>query len=773
MQTFETAAIVSLVDELSGPLKALAKNAKNIVAELNRMNVGNAAGMDKYNKALRDSNKEAREHIGLLQKIGVTRRDLAVGLVFGTGRAAASAAHVVGDAVRDFAAYDIAQRFQAIVGKNNPSKPYTGAEVSALKQQRYALADKWGLKPEDTLDAQDVFVKRGKSADVTRGATEAAVVGAKALGVDAKTGGGILENWLFSSHIDLDTFEQARKESLNLADKMVRIAKSANVTAGDFSQAGIYGAGASYAAGISIDQQLALQGALKMSGVDGTQTGTLNRAIAGALIAPTLKGKMAITSLLDRVNKDTGTHYTYEDFYKPGGGLGADAIDQALRQRGTGKGLGAKGVEYFNKLVTDAAASDDPSKNPFASRAAFTAAVREALDHSGQKFDKGEAKGLARTSASMYDLEAGRSQLGVLRDLFIKAASQGEDIAMFGKKQAGRLLQANPERYFELLADVEASKGLATKIAKERSEGVGFELARLTANLDALKKSAVDSNAGIIDLTVGGLANFARWVQGQNAVTQGAVAAGAFGLTVMKDSIGPVIASAIGNTIVGGMIGRSIAKAMAAEAGVIGTAMAPAVLKGITSAETVASIAAAGGAAVGVTIVGVSAVAAGILAAAWLAKKFSDSDPNKGEAPSNFTAHERRQRLNAAIKHEADGYEARGPESVALAAAEATRVKREWEKANPRITEQSAIERAGWGENSTYREKPSDKKVVAELHGNLMTGIKLDVSPSAYFQTVIRKLEQYFDNHGKGDLGVTIQGSNATVPSKAIGVGHQ
>ncbi|MGZ6199189.1 MAG: hypothetical protein ACXWNL_16255 [Vulcanimicrobiaceae bacterium] len=67
MQTFQTAAVVGLVDNLSGPLKALSNAVKNTMKQLDSMQAaqGNnlASGMDKANRA-------AREHLSLVRQIG-------------------------------------------------------------------------------------------------------------------------------------------------------------------------------------------------------------------------------------------------------------------------------------------------------------------------------------------------------------------------------------------------------------------------------------------------------------------------------------------------------------------------------------------------------------------------------------------------------------------------------------------------------------------------------------------------------------------------------
>ncbi len=828
MQTFQTAAVVGLVDELSGPLKALANNAQRVVKQLSEMKIASSgSGLNQYNDGLAKANTLAREHVGLLQRIKSS--GLGTAATFGAMVATSAATHKAVAAVKNFAPYDIAQRFQEVVGRNNPEHPYSDKDVASLAKQRYQVADKWGLQVDDTLEAQDVFVKRGKSSDVVRGATDAAIISSKAFGVSAKEGGANLENWLFSSRIPLENYEQARKESLALADKFVRVNKSANVTSADLSQAGIYGAGASYGAGISINQQLALIAAEKMAGVDGTQSGTMNRAVASSLIAPTIMGKAALSMVLKRANEADGGDRKYEDYYKPAGSMSGEAMDAALKLNGGGKGLGAKGIEFFNaavqKSVKDMQESDDPNvKSVLDTRESRSNLLRQALEASGQTFDKGEVKSLAARGTKVMDLEAERSKLGELRDLMIKYATQGEVIATLGSKQGGRLQQADPAKYFQILKELEQSEGLATKVATERSTGLGFELERLKNTMDGLSKSAVNSNSSLIESGLRMTANAATWATNQNAVVQGGLAAALWAGSVIKDTLPMLIGMGVAKKL--GLFG-------ATEAAVAATATA--------GGAGAAAVGAAEGAALGASVSSISIagpvtlLAAGVALTMAAANMTSQQSDDQLKATMNSFPDDNA--LAAAIMlagrethaddesyglngtHNSDG--PRDPVGQAVvnavtavgtafkdaftlgvgdmllavqgryaetAAAQANRraERYEWEQANPHHDDESyGLKGTGSYQQPAPELAPIQNYSPAEpikiettpLQGDITGTAKVEstitVEPSEWFKILVRKIEGISDMAMAGKLGTTISGSNGAVPSKPGGIGHQ
>jgi hypothetical protein len=76
MQTFQTAAVVGLIDNMSGPLKELAKNARELAKVFDGGKFLNPNEFDAYTKGLHKANAAAKEHLSLMQRIGSVSRKM-------------------------------------------------------------------------------------------------------------------------------------------------------------------------------------------------------------------------------------------------------------------------------------------------------------------------------------------------------------------------------------------------------------------------------------------------------------------------------------------------------------------------------------------------------------------------------------------------------------------------------------------------------------------------------------------------------------------------
>lgn len=76
MQTFQTAAVVGLIDNLSGPLKQLAQQAKAAAKGIEQVKLGDSRGIDNMAHGINRANAAAREHIALLTRIRSTMHDI-------------------------------------------------------------------------------------------------------------------------------------------------------------------------------------------------------------------------------------------------------------------------------------------------------------------------------------------------------------------------------------------------------------------------------------------------------------------------------------------------------------------------------------------------------------------------------------------------------------------------------------------------------------------------------------------------------------------------
>ncbi|KAH2035526.1 hypothetical protein KXW51_007274, partial [Aspergillus fumigatus] len=81
MQTFQTAAVVGLIDNMSGPLKQLSNQAKQAAKQIELMKL-DASGLNQYNRGLVDANSQARQHLSHLHSIKAAWREVG-GIVAG------------------------------------------------------------------------------------------------------------------------------------------------------------------------------------------------------------------------------------------------------------------------------------------------------------------------------------------------------------------------------------------------------------------------------------------------------------------------------------------------------------------------------------------------------------------------------------------------------------------------------------------------------------------------------------------------------------------
>lgn len=542
MQTFETAAVVGLIDNMSGPLKELAAKAKQAAKMLEGMKVGEA-GLNNYTRGMNNATRAAESHLTVVRKIHEAWKSAAgVAAAFTVNKDVTKTLQTI----KDYGDYEKAKRAQATVGRNNLDTPYSLTDIKALSDQRYAMSNKWAMKVEDTMKAQDVYVSRGKSATVVQGLTEGAVVGSKALGVEAKEGAEISEAYLFPYRVHLEQQEEAKAASLKLFDKIAYARKSTQLSPEDSLMLAKYGAGPAHAAGFSMDFLLAMGGAEKAAGVTGMESGTMIRAMSSAYTSPTIGGRRALSEITQRATAAGEKNATLEDFYTPAGMLTGEQFDKSMRQAGTGRGLGKEGIKYFDDKVAEMRENDE---NPFATREALNSLLRDSLEHNAEvggksgKYDKGEIATLAKAGLKVSDMEGQRKQLDRLVELTLKYGTPAEMKEVLGVRQAGRLSQMDPEKFEALLHHLEGkeTEGFSSKIATENAQGLGFEMDRLAASFDAVKKKAVEANEGWLAAITKTLGTLTQSVAGAGPVAQMAMIGGGAVADAAKNAVGAII----------------------------------------------------------------------------------------------------------------------------------------------------------------------------------------------------------------------------------------
>lgn len=509
MQTFQTAAVVGLIDNMSGPLKSLATQAKALAKVIDGGKL-DPHGAQAYVAGVGKANVAAKEHLGIVRNIQVAWKSVG-GIV--AGIAASKMAHAAVHAAKNYAPLESETRYQKSVGD------YSAADMEKLDKQRVNAVEKWGMNLLDTTKAQQVFTTRNFSAPITEAATEAAIVLGRAMNTSAEEAGKMLEGTVFGQGIHLKDPDAARRETMRAADMAAIAAKKGAMSPEDIKQLSIYGMAPATAAGLSPEQVFATGMTFKRANIDGTQAGTFMRAAASRLLAPTTMGRDALTLMLERQGMK------YDQFFKDGKDLSPESIDEAMRQNGKGIGLGAKGIASLRKSIDDAIEDD---KDIFGDRAAYGAAVRKALEDSGQKLDPGEMPKMVGHAQRLRDIAREKANLDKLYDLAVKNMTQQEKIKFFGDKQGGRAAMLDPKQYQEYKEAQEKSQGFALKIAEERLLGFAAALGRLEAAADQFANRMVQANEGWIASLMNSGSSIMNWTSSlSEGAKQALTAAGA------------------------------------------------------------------------------------------------------------------------------------------------------------------------------------------------------------------------------------------------------
>jgi hypothetical protein len=273
----------------------------------------------------------------------------------------------------------------------------------------------------------------------------------------------------------------------------------------------------------------------KRANIDGTQSGTFLRAASSRLIAPTTMGRDALALMLQRQGK------TLDD-YTGGTSLAPEAIDAALRQNGRGRGLGAKGIASLRSSM------DDEDKNVLGDRASFNEAARKALEDSGQSFDKGEIPKIVAHMQRLRDISLKKINASGLMDNILQNATQQEKIKIWGDKQGGRAGSLNFDQYQEYVKAQQGSGGYATKIAEERAQGLAAALGRLETSFDTFSNRMVEANEKWLTPLMSGTAHLIDgFANLGEAPKQIATAAGAIAALAIAAKAATTAFSIIGN----------------------------------------------------------------------------------------------------------------------------------------------------------------------------------------------------------------------------------
>lgn len=725
-------ATIAVDDKASPAIKELARLAKMIGQETAQALKG--GGGDGLAQSFNRANAAAREHIGTLTSIRNLHREIG-GIVAGV--AGSKVYQNAKAAVANYLPYEKDVRYQTAIQGFGP------ADQKLLDAQRVDAAKRFGVLPIDTLHAQQAFVTRNFNAEITKAATDQAIILSKALNVAVEESSKLVEGMTFGQGTHLKDAADATREMRRSSDRAAIAAKAGAMTPEDVRQFAKYGIGMSTAAGISADQAYAIGMTLKRANVGGDESGVFMRQMSARLMAPTKLAYDAFARMGIR----------YEDFATQGS-VSPEAINASLQRR-YGKGLSANGLEGLR------AAINDESRNVLGSREEFAAAIREAVEASGENLTKTDQKHLADTALRQYDLSKSGLRGGELLDAILSKASAKDLQAIIGDKQGGRavMLLNALDQYREYLEKLGHGDGYAEKIANERMQGAAAAVDRFNASLDTASKKLVEANQGLIERganAASGAVNSFLNLSPERLQTL--TAAGGLGLG----------AAALATT--SSIVSLGVA-ASAAAASLFRTA-------GVSAGGAAAG--AAGLAARGASVLGTASTFLGVAGLTAAIAPFVYDWTN--DAAQGVTRdHTRSQTARDAVRADAQGRMDRELERLQAQNAETAAAARRGDEAMAPL-----IERRGG--NGLYRRNLSQSldeqygsSGVATVNGQitgqaeLHQNITVEVRPTAYLESVVKRAESVSTMGLNGRLGTSMQGpgDNATKPSQGALVGAQ
>ncbi|KYK44306.1 hypothetical protein A1D31_36785 [Bradyrhizobium liaoningense] len=708
-----------------------------------------------YTNSFRQATSAAVQHLSVLEKIHKVQS--AIGATV-AGVAGAKAFQMARSAVSNYIPYERDVRYQRAI------QHYSNADMALLERQRINAATVYGLKPEDTLHAQQAFVTRNFSAPITEAATNQAIVLAKALNVQTAEAAKIVEGLTFGQGIHLHNPAQAAREIARSSDLAAIAAKAGAMSPEDITQFGKFGIGMSTAAGISAEQAFAAAMTLKRANVGGDESGVFMRQFSARLLAPTKQAFEAFAHM----------GINYADF-APQGNVSPDAIDASLRRR-YGKGLSDAGKASL------AAALGDESRNVLGSREGFTAAITEAIEASGEKLSKMDQKHLVDTALRQYDLAKGSLNGGALFEAILKKATARDIQAILGDKQGGRatLLLGARDQYSEYLEKLNHGEGFAQKIAEERMQGLAAAVDRLSASIDSAEKQIVKANEGWLTPLADAGAKLAGFAAGlsdaqKQALSVSAGLASLSGLAAAGATIASVISSFTGLAASANVASAALTRMAGGSA--LGTAASAA---GGVAAGAAGSRAASilGGASKGLGWLSLGALFGPTL---WdeIGKEAAGTDDAKGGGAANYRrnlARLRRREFEDLVGDESSPFDRYQPANP-------------WRRRRGATSEylrqlgasdDGAGSAFGWqdsirsvGPSSGFKDVAVTGTVTgeAELHNN----IQIEVKPTAYFESLVKRMEAVANMHLNGQLGTSLQGpgDNSVKPTQGPPTGAQ
>ncbi|MCJ2032624.1 phage tail tape measure protein [Methylobacterium sp. J-068] len=295
------------------------------------------------------------------------------------------------DVLHTYKEFDDLRRYQAAVADLTPD------ESQSRVNQALHLGGTTRFNDLQALHAQLDLAQRGVKKEFVEPFVGEVVNYAQAMNTELGTAAKTLEGIVFSTNQGVEDPATAVKVMRRQVDLAVKMSKIGGLDNEDVAQAFKFGGASGSGAGLSNETMGTVFALLRRSGYTGSEAGVAQRALAGKLVSPTMKGLDALDAM----------GVKWENFSKIKRGAAPDLADNMM-QRHFGKGLVGGQRDKMKDIFEDEDVMGDRQK--------FVEAAVDAVSGSFVQ-TKGKNKG----KLSVVDRKALSKQFGNLHKNLIES----------------------------------------------------------------------------------------------------------------------------------------------------------------------------------------------------------------------------------------------------------------------------------------------------------------------------------------------------------------
>ncbi|RXF67684.1 phage tail tape measure protein [Hansschlegelia zhihuaiae] len=467
-------------------------------------------------RSIEATTKAIREQEGAARKAAEARRRMlqaeearlqrraARGEVIGAAGAAAGVyagykgRQIAGDAITSAAEFDIAVRKQ---------RQFT--DISAADQARLlAQAKKIGQETQfsniDVVRAQTASMQGLPAgfaptlkAEIAAGIVENVRNYATLMETDLKEGAETIRSYLQTTGKDISTREKALDEARKATNQIVKMAKLGGMSGEDASQFVKYAAAPGTTAGLSTDTMLSLGALARRGGLRGDEAGVFMRSTASKLVAPTKKGRAALSA----------AGINYDDFVRMPDRLDTGALERSF-QTEMGKGFTPQVRARIDQINADKRLISDRERYV----EAVTSAVAPILGKKKDGTVRASDSQVAAKAAGAYHKIAAESvdAEGLLDAAMSKNMTLAQLNAWLTDKHGGKgsITQRQWDEFRAARTEI-AKTGDDPDFAKKRADavmaGVGGAVENLRGSVENLVLAVGEANSGLIKFAADGI----------------------------------------------------------------------------------------------------------------------------------------------------------------------------------------------------------------------------------------------------------------------------